>query len=70
MTEHLQESRVFILANGGERKNPGSSIKNVEDDRRGRMSRTSVGNVREGKTGMTEGGEGRELSANEGSSLC
>ena len=43
MTEHLQESSVFILANGGERKNPGFPI-------------TNVGNDREGKTGMTEGG--------------
>ncbi len=28
-----QESRVFLLTYGGERKDPGSSIKNVEDDK-------------------------------------
>jgi len=28
------ESRVFILANGEKSKDTGSSIKNVEDDRR------------------------------------
>ena len=43
--QRKQESRVVLLANEGQRKNPGFPIKNVGNDKRG----TSVRNDRRGR---------------------